>query len=271
MLVSSIGTWRYITLQGIREKSALEERIAELESNNDELEGRITADSTDSTITETARSTSADEDAVKWKVYTSQRYGVSFKYPSSWPEATGRYYEGEPNTPSPVSAETVTFGEQWNGKYTIRYVALSKYSDYTVDALKNMPSQLKQVYDSQNVGSIVPVIYPPANAATMAATRATYIETEDDRFRGYYYFASMGQDYGPYIDCIVVLTDGKDKIVTFHIAQYSDKKAQYDNGMDGGSPYYDYVKTLTAESKNETAITEFNDIFKPMALSLKSI
>jgi len=204
-----------------------------------------------------------------WKTLTDSHFGISFKYPATWPTSKSAYMTAEENdligvAESWASLTTDTLADK--GK--TRYVRIAKLSDFVNDPSKNQATQLKAVYANKSAAAAVKgTMLPPVNAATSGATTPVYIQTADGVFRGISYFASIGQDYSTTIDCVIVMTDNTN-VITFHFAMPSDKASQY-TMADGtvSSTFITYVQSLTSSS-TESLVSEYNSVYKNIALSV---
>ncbi|MCX6808785.1 MAG: hypothetical protein NTW50_03925, partial [Candidatus Berkelbacteria bacterium] len=256
------GTWYFLNKKATSDKKDLQAQI-------DALGGKTTVTTDDSTATTTTPSDTASDPTTSWKTLTDSHYSLSLKYPDSWPTTTTTYMTAAENDFLGVAASNANFvSSSMADKGKIRNVDISKLSDFTDTTTKAEATQMKTVYSSKSASGATGKIYLGAmNAAIAGATAPTYIETTDGKFRGIYYFASIGQDYSTTIDCVIVMTDNTNSI-TFHFALPSDKAKDYTKADGTINPtFLTYVQALTTSS-TETIVTEFNSTYKYMALSL---
>jgi hypothetical protein len=263
--IASSGTWYYFNNKFKNEKSDLDKQITTLNDKVVALEKAAITASTSATST-----TPTTDETTGWKTATDNTYGLSFKYPSTWPNAKIESSAGGENAIQPISSDNITFGANTSSDdFYIRDVNVTKYSDYP-DSWSDKLTVMKKVYTNKNAIGADKLLLPGVEAATMANTAPTYIATADGKWRGIYYFANIGQAYTTEISCVIQMTDGTNNIVQFFVSQDSKKAAQYKGKLGENSPFLTYVSSLTASS-DETVVTNFNEIFQYMAKSLKSL
>lgn len=256
------AVWYFLDKKFEAAKKTSSDQIAKLETEVNNLKNAAS-----STINSTVAPTT--DKTAGWKTATDTRYSLSFKYPSTWPDAEIGYQAGEADSPQPISSGGAIFAP--NNDYYNRAVEITKYSDYPA-SWNDKLTIMKNVYNNKSVTGADKLLLPGTNAATMANTAPTYIATFDGRWRGIYYFANIGQDYSTSITCVIQMTDGTNNIVQFFFSQESIKGTQYKEGpgLGEGSPFLTYVSGLTTSS-DETVVTNFNEIFQYMAKSLKTL
>ncbi|MBN1533857.1 MAG: SH3 domain-containing protein [Spirochaetes bacterium] len=202
--------------------------------------------------------------------HSEPEFRIRFSYPASW--GRGKVEQWVKDDMSVLVDETyVGFGS--GGGYDIRGVGFTRLSSYTDDS-KDSIAMIRMVYAERSVAGIPPdraVELPPVNAAWLAVTAPRYIESADGSFRGVCQFASIGQDVSPSVDCVITLFDGRDSIVTIHVARQSDNPSYTSGKMQGGGAveaFRRYIAGLT-ETSNETVTREFNSVYRGIAKSLQ--
>ena len=234
------------------------------------------------TATPTATAATAKKTATKtavktanpysdWKTYKSDKYGIQFKYPASYPDATEE--ENDVQGMIPVEYTLVKLSDDYT-----KSVDLSNTSAYS-DQYKTDVDQLISNYNG-TAEDMKPLWLPPGNAAIQASTVPEKYNTPDDKWRGIYYFATIGNGYSTKLTAMVVLTDGA-KIVQFAFADNSDKSSDYpcvtSNASCSGDQveadahkFWDYVNTLK-NSDSETVMKNFRSTYKKIVNSLEAI
>lgn len=231
------------------------------------------------TATAKATATATPDPTTGWKTYSNSDIGLQFKYPNSWSDPTEEKQVGSSDSPIPVDYTYVDF----KGSGTqIKSADLSKVSSYSGSAIEENKNKLMTVFSTKSASGADKLMAPSANAAIMANTVPKYIQTADAKFRGIYYFATIGQSYSTTLDAVIILTDGSDKIVQFLFSADSIKSSDYPciSGTDSncsGSDLEDqttkfntYVAAIT-DTSSETIVKDFNSTYKNIALSVKSL
>jgi len=236
--------------------------------------------STGTTVTSGAATTgtAVANPTASWKTLADSHFKVSFKYPSTWAVGAGgnTYVTAAQNEMGGV-AETYIDLTAVSGKS--RSVYVTKLADYVNNAAnQSNAAKIKSVYTSQAAPTSISTVsgsqtvglfLPPVGASAYSPSKPTYLATADNKFRGFYYFANVGQDANANIDCIIMMTDGTN-LITFDFANVSDKAASYPMAANGtgNASFNAYVSALTASATGETTVTEFNSIYSLIAKSL---
>lgn len=208
-----------------------------------------------------------------WKTYKSTKYGVRFKYPSDYPDATENINDPQDIVITPVEYTTVKLSDD-----NTKSVDLSNVSVYG-DDFKTDIDLLISNYNG-TAEDMKTLWLPLGNAAIQANTVPEKIATPDNKWRGIYYFANIGNGYSTKLTAMVVLTD-KTTIVQFALADELDKSADYpcllsnsscsaDQVKSDARKLWDYVNTLKNDD-NETVMKNFRSTYKKIIDSLKSI
>jgi hypothetical protein len=216
--------------------------------------------------------TTVEEDPTAgWETYRDRSYQLSFKYPADWPKPKVEDLEAD-NFIVPIDYRSLDFSEGESENFGIEVVDLSDYRAYRGDSLEKDLDKLKNIYQAREATGAKNLWLPSGHAGQLASTQPEYIETADGEFRGIYYFSAISQGFGPVIDCLIIMTDGQDKVFQLHMAGESDKATLYQGDSDQTTNRYSlYIKTLDPETSTETIVTKFNTIYRYIALSLKSI
>lgn len=226
------------------------------------------------TNTATASATKTTDITSNWKTYSNDKYGISFKYPDSVGSPTATEY-AKGDVPTPVDKTSVKFDYE-KGKEI--YLDLTKVSDYADSTASENYNKLASVYDSKSATGAEKLWVPPSNAGIMAASTPKYIESADGKFRGVYYYANVGQDYGVAIEAKAVLTD-KTNVVQFAFHGVTNQEMKYncffgaqqcsqDKLTEQFEEFKTYVNGLD-DSSSETVIKEFTLTFRAMVQSVK--
>jgi len=236
------------------------------------LETQLNTASTKEAVSPATADTAPTVDPTEgWKTLNITSRGVSFKYPSSIGTPKTEDYTASSEGPTvDIDSYEVTF--EGNSALQIANARVVRFSDYAKDAqFKAKADAIKQIYTSKSATGGKKLFATFINAAFLAAGEPQYIQTTDGKYRGIYYFASIGQSYSTTIDCIVLMTDGTDNVIQFHFSQNSDKASQYQATIQQeNSPFVQYVNTLTAAS-TDTIAKDLTAIYKNMALSIKPL
>jgi hypothetical protein len=215
-----------------------------------------------------------------WKTYTSSDFGLSFKYPNTWNDPTSTINKKEDEGLIPVDYTGLNFLKDGDTS-GFRTAELSFVSSYQGTSLAVNAQTLLDVYSSKDASGVGKLWLPSENAAIMAANTPKYIQTVDGKYRGVYYFATIGQDYSTSLDLILIMTDGSNNIVQFQSSSNSDKSGDYSCISSGQScsddqlqsqfnSFKDYVQGID-DSSTETIVKNFNSTYKYVAQSLKSL
>ena len=206
-----------------------------------------------------------------WKTYQDKSYQLSFKYPADWSKPMVDDIDKDIFF-TPIDYRFLDFAAGENEMYKAQTVDLSSYQAYRNSDLGSDLERLKDIYQARDCTGAKNLWLPSANAAMLTSTKPEYIETDDGEFRGIYYFASVGQDFSPVIDCFIIMTDGQKKVFQLHMAGRSDRAGQYQGSSEQVANRYSlYIKTLDPETSTEAIVTKFNTVYKYIALSLESI
>jgi len=246
-----------------------------------ELFKKKTATATTTQTTESSATKTTSKSLTKtvdpysgWKSYKSDKYALSFKYPSDWNDATEG--KNEDLEMIPVDYTGISFGD--DSKYS---VALSKTTDYT-DQSKDSVDLLKRIFDGSS-NEVTTIWLPPGNAAIQAYVIPKYIETTDRKWRGIYYFANIGNGYSTAITALAVLTDGNDNIVQLSLTGDSIKSSEYpcisgeqtdcssSKLEEQVSGFHEYINTIDEANSSETVIKDFHSTLKKVVASLQSV
>lgn len=271
-------SWFYLSAAHDQETQSLNEQVDQLESNITKLrnEAKTTELEPTSTTTPTITTTPIVDPTSDWKTYTDTHYKISFKYPKIWKTPTDGFNEANSeDLMIPLSQQWINFDATATGRLdfvnTTNYTDLaSYYSKSPASATTTSLDILKTVYKDKSATGSQKLTVIPINAGIMAANAPIYIQSTDAKWRGVYYFANIGQDYGTALDCMIVMTDGTSKVIQFHFMLPSDKSSQYIATIaQENSPYVQYVNNLTLTS-DETLVQNFKNTYQYIAKSLKN-
>lgn len=239
--------------------------------------------STTTTATETTTKTTpasppapAVDPTASWKPYSDTEYGVSFKYPTTWPAFAASTIKENADGPFwEFNANLLNFGNY------DKTVELSTYDSYrksaNSDAALNIEvDRLAKLFTTKNADTAPAFWLPPSNATIAYHTTPIYIENKTGTYRGVYYFAAIGQDTpgqenGAYKlnDFMLVLTDGTSKI--FQFQEFSNVKNQ-----DADTAAYEPATSCIDSSGNAAScvvnkqlLTDFESEYKNVAASVQ--
>lgn len=222
-------------------------------------------------IKNTQKNVSSDSITDKWPTYQDEKYRLSFHYPLDWLTPTTTEIKKDPAIPTALfNYNSLNFGSTDK----IKLILLSGYETYIGTARENDLNKIKKVYLDKDPKGLGGIWLPPAEAAIFAPSTAYYIETYDKKWRGIYYFASIGQVFNTNLNLIAILTDGIGKIFQLQISVDSVRKLEFEarniSKEETQREFFDYVKSLSNTYTDEPLIKSFNETYKYIILNLKS-
>ncbi len=256
------GTYYLTNAKATKDKDALQTQINDLNTKVADAE---------KTLADAEIKAEFAKQYAGWQTFTSKDYGVSFQYPKSWPVARAELVAKD--DPIPVASQYINLGTNvTDANFVMRSVELTKISDYS-SPLSESTQKIKGIFDSRSTEGIDKIMLPPVNARIWNNTKPEYLETPDGSFRGIVYFANIGQDYSFNLNCIILLTDGKDKIFQLEVNGTSTKTAEYSQktgDMESlEKEYGNFISGLTTQNVEQPIIKEYVDNLKLIALSVK--
>ena len=215
---------------------------------------------------------SSDSITDKWPIYEDDKFRLSFRYPLDWLTPAVTEVRKDPALPTSLfNYSSLNFGAASD---KIKKVSLSGYETYIGTPRENDLNKIKKVYLDKDPKGLGGLWLPPADAAIFAPSTSYYIETYDKKWRGIYYFASIGQAFNTNLNLIVILTDGIGKIFQLQISDDSFRKMEFEarnlEKEETKNDFFSYVKSLSNTYTDEPLIKNFNENYKYIILNLKS-
>lgn len=157
--------------------------------------------------------------------YEDADYGVSLAYPTAWGPAEPEDCDDADQLPGCLLDSRDLLLNETSGSFSsIRITNLDAYDALSLpprEAVMTQRDMLLDVFKTRRVsGDLDALLLPPTNAGTIAHSKAQYVENFDGSWRGYMYYASVGQndvEFGSndktMSSVLAVLTDGSSTIV----------------------------------------------------------